>query len=53
MLLSGLALYDYADFVGVIGGVGTEIDDVFVVGYGLDYDEQYRNLNEIHELVLE
>ena len=24
--------------------VGFVIDDVFVVGYGLDYDERYRNL---------
>jgi hypoxanthine phosphoribosyltransferase len=36
-----------------IAYLGTEIDDVFVVGYGLDYAEQYRNLNEIRELVLE
>ena len=24
--------------------VGFEIDDLFVVGYGLDYDQKYRNL---------
>jgi hypoxanthine phosphoribosyltransferase len=36
-----------------IAFLGTDIDDVFVVGYGLDYAESYRNLSDIHELVLE
>ena len=34
----------YADFVGFT------IDAAFVVGYGLDYDEAYRNLPAIHVL---
>ena len=33
--------------------LGTEIDDLFVVGYGLDYDERYRNVPDIHVLELE
>lgn len=36
-----------------IAHLGTEIDDVFVVGYGLDFAENYRNLPAIHELVPE
>lgn len=35
-----------------IAFLGTEIEDLFVVGYGLDYDERYRNAPDIHELVL-
>ncbi len=31
--------------------VGFEIDDVFVVGYGLDVAERYRNLPEIREYI--
>lgn len=30
--------------------LGTEIDDLFVVGYGLDHAERYRNVPEIHVL---
>lgn len=30
--------------------LGTEIEDRFVVGYGLDHAERYRNLSEIREL---
>lgn len=30
--------------------VGFEIADVFVVGYGLDFDQKYRQLPEIHVL---
>lgn len=33
-----------------VGYVGFEIPDAFVVGYGLDYDEDYRNLRCIGTL---
>jgi hypoxanthine phosphoribosyltransferase len=33
-----------------IAFLGTEIEDLFVVGYGLDYDERYRNVPDIHIL---
>jgi hypoxanthine phosphoribosyltransferase len=28
--------------------LGKEVDDVFVVGYGVDFNEDYRNLPEIY-----
>jgi len=31
--------------------VGFSIPDVFVVGYGLDYDERYRELPAVYELL--
>ncbi len=30
---------------------GFEIDDIFVVGYGLDYNEYFRELNEVREFI--
>ncbi|UCB47448.1 MAG: hypoxanthine phosphoribosyltransferase [Spirochaetota bacterium] len=32
--------------------IGFEIEDRFVVGYGLDYNERYRELDYIGELIL-
>ena len=36
-----------------IDWVGFEIENHFVVGYGLDYNEKLRNLNEIYRLVID
>ena len=36
-----------------IAFLGTEIEDRFVIGYGLDYDERYRTLPEIFEMAQE
>ena len=36
-----------------IDWVGFEIENHFVVGYGLDYDEKLRNLNGIYRLVID
>ena len=33
-----------------VAHLGTEIEDLFVVGYGLDFAERYRNLPDIHVL---
>ena len=33
--------------------IGFDIPDAFVVGYGLDYDQRYRNLPDIHVLRLD
>lgn len=31
--------------------VGFTIDDIFIVGYGLDYDEMFRTLPDIHAFI--
>lgn len=33
--------------------IGFDIGDEFVVGYGMDWGERYRNLRDIHRLVLD
>lgn len=33
--------------------VGVEIPDVFVVGYGLDWSERYRDLPDVHSILAE
>jgi hypoxanthine phosphoribosyltransferase len=36
-----------------VGYAGFDIPDDFVVGYGMDYAERYRNLRGIHRLILD
>lgn len=31
--------------------LGKEIEDIFIVGYGIDFNESYRNLPEIHYVI--
>ena len=33
--------------------IGREVDNLFVVGYGIDFNESYRNLPEIYYVTLE
>ena len=33
--------------------IGYEVDDLFIIGYGLDYDQRYRNLPYIGTVVFE
>ncbi len=32
--------------------IGFPVDDVFIVGYGMDYEERYRELPDVYTLVL-
>ena len=41
---------DYAKYNVKINYIGFEIPDKFVIGYGLDYAQKYRNLNTIYVL---
>jgi hypoxanthine phosphoribosyltransferase len=34
----------------VVDYFGFQVEDVFVVGYGLDFDERYRGLSDIYVL---
>jgi len=36
-----------------IDWIGFNVDNDFVVGYGLDYDEKFRNFNEVYRLINE
>ncbi|MGE5269398.1 MAG: hypoxanthine phosphoribosyltransferase [Thiohalocapsa sp.] len=36
-----------------VSAIGFDIADEFVVGYGMDWGERYRNLRDIHRLVLD
>ena len=41
---------DSSDISTVIDWLGFEISSEFVVGYGLDYNQEFRNLNAIYKL---
>jgi hypoxanthine phosphoribosyltransferase len=33
--------------------IGFEVGDQFLIGYGLDYNERYREMDSIAELIVE